>query len=86
MDALTQLARQKILEKMTDEERFMYLMMTEQERSSRQIRDDLQEIQRGVERNKYSFKTDLFANISGNVITDTAIYLLSLLSKRIKLF
>ena len=83
MDAYKEYMRKKILEKMSDEERFMYFMMTEQEKEARNIHMELQNIESLVKKNKYSFSTDLLANITGNVITDSAIYLLSRLFKRL---
>ena len=84
MDAYKELARLNILAKMSDEERMMYLMMTEQEKSAMKIQNELQDIKGEVERNKYSFLQDLGANIAGNAVFDGFVFLVSRLFKRIK--
>ena len=82
--AYKELVRRNILAKMSDEERMMYLMMTEQEKSATKIQNELQEIKHDVERNKYSFLQDLGANIAGNAVFDGVVLLVSQLFKRIK--
>ena len=84
MSAYKELARLNILSKMSDEERMMYLMMTQQEKSALKIQDELYDIRKAVERNKYSFAQDLGANVAGNAIFDGFIFLVSRLFKRIK--
>ena len=42
----------------------------------------LDEIERKVDGNRYSFRTDLGANILGNVITDSAIFIIKKLIGR----
>lgn len=74
----------KMLQSMSDSERESYLLLKQKDERMVEIKKQLDAIQRQAERNKYSFSMDLLANVTGNVITDSAIYVLSQLFKHIR--
>ena len=82
--SLRKLMEYKLLQSMTDEEKNAYLMLSKKDERLAEIKKQLDAIQLQAEKNKYSFSTDLLANVTGNVITDTAIWLFSTLFKRIR--
>lgn len=87
-DTYAILARQKVLndlfEKMSDDEKKLFILYSLQKRSTEDIMQRLDDIQSQVERNKYSFTTDLLANVSGNFVADSLIWLGAQLFKRIR--
>ena len=74
-----ELMRRKLLEdiydKMSDEEKRAFVQLTIQNKDHTEIMQALQGISRQVDEGKHSFKSDLIANISGNIITDGLIFL-----------
>ena len=70
---------------LSNEQREMFFALTQKDKHFVEIKEQLNAIQRQAEKNKYSFGTDLLANVTGNVITDSAIYVLSKLFKGIRL-
>ena len=76
--------RYKMLQEMSDEDKRMLALLSEKDSHLIEIKQQLDAIQRQAEANKYSFTTDVLANITGNVITDGAALLLSCLFKRIR--
>lgn len=82
--SLKRLMEYKMLQSMSDSERESYLLLKQKDERMVEIKKQLDAIQRQAERNKYSFSMDLLANVTGNVITDSAIYVLSQLFKHIR--
>ena len=80
------LLRRKLLndiyERMTDEEKHLFIQSMMQSNSDA-VMQKLDTIERQVERNKYSFATDLLANVSGNFVADGLIWIGSRLFKRL---
>ena len=69
------------LKSVPDEQRDLLIAFASKDKYLVEIKQQLDAIQQQAERNKYSFGTDLLANITGNVITDSAIWILSKLVK-----
>lgn len=82
--SMKRLMEYKMLQSMSDSERESYLLLKQKDERMVEIKKQLDAIQRQAERNKYSFSMDLLANVTGNVITDSAIYVLSQLFKHIR--
>lgn len=84
----TELARRRLLEemydKMTDEEKRLFIVLTMQNRNADEIRQEIRNLRFLTEKNKHSFAQDLTANIAGNAIFDGAVYLFAQLFKRIR--
>ena len=78
------LLRYEIIKNMSDDEKRMLISLSSKDQHLMEIKRQLDAIQRQAEANKYSFRTDLLANITGNVITDSAIYIISQLFKHIR--
>ena len=82
------LMRQKLLEqmydRMSDEEKRMFIQMTLQNKSSEEIMQRLNAIDNKIDNKGSAFKKDLAANVLGNYIADASIYLLSRLVKMIR--
>ena len=72
--------RRRMLEQMydrlDDKDKQTFMDMTMQGKSDERIMQALNGISKQVDRNRHSFSSDLLANISGNIITDGAFYLL----------
>lgn len=81
------LARKKLLEelydKMSDEEKRLYIQMSMQDRDHKEIMQALSELKQKAEDNHHPFYSDLLANIAGNGIWDGAIWLLSRLVRKL---
>lgn len=77
------LLRYELLRKLSDEDKQLLQLLSSKDQHFIDIKRQLDAIQHQAEMNKYSFATDLLANITGNVITDSAIYILSRLFKHI---
>ena len=77
--------RRKLLEqmydRMTDDEKRLYIQMTMQDRDHREIMQALNELSRKADKNHHSFALDLGANIAGNAAWDSLIWLGSKLLK-----
>ena len=80
----SKLLRLQALKSMTDDEKQLLVALSKKDERMEAIMEQLNAIQRQAEANKYSFRTDLLANITGNVITDSAIYIISQLFKRVR--
>ena len=79
--------RRKLLEqmydRMTDDEKRLYVQMTMQERDHREIMQALNELSRKADKNHHSFALDLGANLAGNAAWDSLIWLGSKLIKKL---
>ena len=77
--------RSKLLEqmydRMTDDEKRLYIQMTMQDRDHREIMQALNELSRKADKNHHSFVLDLGANIAGNAAWDSLLWLGSKLLK-----
>lgn len=82
--ALTRLMKYTMLQSMSDEEKSQFILLSQKDERLAEIKVQLDAIQRQAEANRYSFGTDLLANVTGNVITDTAIFVLSTLFKKLR--
>ena len=87
MNAYRALMRKKILEdiydKLSDEDKRLFVQMTFQDKNSREIKNALAGISKQVEDSKHSFATDLLANVSGNAIWDSIVYFANRLIKKL---
>ena len=85
-NAYVLLARYKLLTemlgKMTDDEKRLFFTIYGRNDEMEEINRKLSVLQEQAERNKYSFTTDLLANVSGNFISDGVIWVCSQLLKR----
>ena len=79
--------RRKLLEqmydRMTDDEKRLYIQMTMQDRDHREIMQALNELSRKADKNHHSFALDLGANLAGNAAWDSLIWLGSKLIKKL---
>ena len=72
----------ELYDKLTPEEKRLFVQLTIEDRDHKEIMDALQEISRKEEKNHHSFTSDLIANISGNAIFDGVVYAISKLIKK----
>ena len=70
-------------DRMSDEEKRLFIQLTMQDKDYREIMQALQELKQKADSNHHSFTSDLVANISGNAIFDGVVYLFSRLFKKI---
>ena len=70
-----------IYSKMSDEEKRAYMLMNS---NHQEVMGALQGISQQVDQGKHSFTRDLAANVAGNAIFDTTVWLASKLLKIIK--
>lgn len=79
--------RQKLLEsiydKMTDEEKRLYVQMSIQDRDHAEIMRSLEDLKQKADANHHSFALDLGANLAGNAVWDSLLWLGTKLIKRI---
>lgn len=79
------LMRRKLLEqmydRMTDEEKRLYVQMSMQNRDHREIMQALSELSKKADKNHHSFALDLGANIAGNAAWDSLLWIGSKLLK-----
>ena len=79
--------RRKLLEqmydRMTDDEKRLYIQMTMQDRDHREIMQALNELSRKADKNHHSFALDLGANLAGNAAWDSLLWLGSKLIKKL---
>ena len=79
--------RRKLLEdlydKMSEEDKKLFVQMTMQDKQHSEIMHALQGVRKDVEDNKHSFASDLAANVAGNAIFDSFVYLGAKLIKKL---
>ena len=71
--------RRKLLEgiydKMSDEEKRLYVQMTLQDKDHHEIMNALKELNSKADKNHHSFALDLGANLAGNAVWDALLWL-----------
>ena len=81
------LMRRKFLEqmydKLSDEDKRLYVQMAMQDKDHREIMQALNSLSRKADKNHHSFALDLGANIAGNAVWDSVIWLGSRLLRRL---
>ena len=81
------LMRQKLMEqmydRMSDEEKRLFIQLTMQDKDYREIMHALQDLKKRADSNHHSWLSDFGANVAGNAVFDGAIWLFSKLFKRI---
>ena len=74
---------EEMYDRMTDEEKWLYVQMTLQDRDHQEIMQALDNLSKKADSNHHSFALDIGANIAGNAIFDSAVYLASKLIKKL---
>lgn len=81
------LLRRKLLEqiyyKMSDEEKRTFVQLSMQDKSHAEIMAALNKLKQKAEANHHSFVSDFAANILGNGVWDSAVWLLSKMIKKL---
>lgn len=87
-DTARALVRRKVLSdvfsKMSDEEQRILALLVMQDEDDSEIMAALQGASRQVEESKHSWMADFGANVAGNAVWDSAVWLLSRLTKLMK--
>ena len=80
-----ELARRQLLEriydKMSDEEKRLFVQLTLQDKSHTEIMQALNELKAKADSNHHSWLSDFSANVAGNYFADASIWLVSKLLK-----
>ena len=74
---------ERIYDRMTDEEKRLFVQMSAQDKDHREIMQALQQVGRQVEDGKHSWLNDFGANIAGNAVWDGLLFLGNKLFRRI---
>ena len=87
MNGYRELMRRKLLnevyEKMTDEEKRLFVQLTIQDKDHREIMKSLEDISKKADNNHHSWLSDFGANIAGNAVFDGAIWIFSKVFKKL---
>ena len=81
------LARRELLEKiydrMTDEEKRLFIQLSIQDRDYTEIMQAIEELKQKADSNHHSWLSDFGANVAGNAVFDGAVWLGSKLLKKL---
>ena len=66
---------EEIYSRMSDDDKRLYVLMTMQDKSHEEIMKAIEEVKRQADKNHHSFTSDLLANISGNAIFDSLVWI-----------
>lgn len=69
--------------RMSDEEKRMFVQMTMQDRDHQEIMQALQQLSKKADGNHHSWLSDFGANIAGNAVFDSAVWLFSKLFRKL---